>query len=369
MRGVRWAKAGGPAVLPSVLLSVLLLLAVLPLQCAGSAGTVRLLLKVEARLPEGNYRASSVLAGDEILLFGGRNGTGVSSTVVAYDIVNGKASRSSFGLPQPRMASCAAYDGRYAYVFGGSDGGLELDSILRIDPASGNVTTLDATLPSPRIGLAAAMRGGYIYLFGGHSNGTMLTEVLRFDPSTENIGVMNASLPTGRAGMSAASETGGIYLFGGNTDSGGTDEVLLYEPDNGTVSVLPARLPYPVYHAPAVDLGGGILLPGGNAQLRGWSASKATDTIIRFDPATGRSVVLGARLPSPRERAAAESRDGEVIVLGGQQGVKALDEVVSIRAGGAVATPEGGPQTALLSVLLLTGASVTAIALAGRRRN
>jgi N-acetylneuraminic acid mutarotase len=324
-------------------------------------------VKVSGHLPSAVYRAASVDTGDAVYLFGGRNESTTTAAVVKYDKETGMATPAGWSLPGPRMSACAVYDGKYAYVFGGADGGTELDTILKIDLAAGEVRTLDARLPSPRIGLSAAMFGQMAYLFGGHSNGTMITAILRFDPSSGNLSLMGASLPAGLAGMGAAPDARGIFLFGGNTGSGGTDRVMLYEPARDALTVLPKRLPYPVFHAPAVAFEGRILLVGGSGQLLGWEVSRATDSVVEFDPASGKSRTLQARLPSPNERSSAAVSGGKVLVFGGQQGVSALDDIVaisSVRAGQA-----GGPATwiVVMSIVLLTCVAVLAFA-AGRPR-
>jgi len=347
---------------PLAVAAGLLLLAALPAPSAASG----LEVSVVGHLPGGLYRAASVQTGDSVYLLGGRDATNVTASVIRYDIRSGEASGAAFRLPQPRMSACAVCDRGVAYVFGGADGGLELDSILRVDTATGEVSTLGARLPSPRIGLAAALFGNSAYLFGGHSNGTKITAIGRFNLLTENLSLMGASLPSGRAGMGVAAARGGIFLFGGKTDPGASDEVLFFDPANDTLSVLPGRLPYTVYHLPAVPFGGKVLLIGGNAQQPGWNVSRATDTIIEFDPSTGSSSVLPLRLPSPRERASAVPVRSRVLVFGGQEGVSALDEIVAI--GPPAGRDERG--TALWVLALSAGmlVPVAAIALVARRR-
>jgi hypothetical protein len=323
-------------------------------------------VKVVGRLPSGNYRAALVDTGDAVYLMGGRNGTATVSSVVRYDKPTGKAAPAGWSLPEPRMSAAAAYDGNHAYVFGGADGGTELDTILEIDVATGKTSTLEARLPSPRIGLVAAMSGGKAYLFGGHSNGTMISAVLRFDPASGNLSVMGASLPAGLAGMGASADSRGIFLFGGNTGSDGADRVMAYDPARDNLTVLPERLPYQVYHAPAVPFEGRILVVGGSAELLGWEVSRATDTIIEFDPATGHSRILPQRLHSPRERTSAALAGNRVLVFGGQEGVKALDEVVAVSAAGGNAPGDRGMWPAVAAVAFLAPAAVV-LYVVGRR--
>jgi hypothetical protein len=343
-------------------------MAVLLLAAAAPAGALPSYdVKVDGRLPSGNYRAASVDDGKSVYLFGGRNESNVTATVIRYDLKTGAGSLAPFSLPQPRMSACAVLDGKRAFIFGGADGGLELDTILRVELATGNVTTLEARLASPRIGLAAAVFKGSAYIFGGHSNGTKITNITRFDLSTEKTSLMSASLPTGRAGMGIAASPKGIHLFGGKTDPGASDEVLFYDPAKDNLTVLPGRLPYTVYHAPAVELGGQILLIGGSAQLPGWNVSRATDTIVEFDPASGSSRILQERLPSPRERSSG-ARDGDrALVLGGQEGVKALDEIVAISTAGGAAPIGAGIWPAAVAAAFLVPAAV-ALFVIGRRR-
>jgi N-acetylneuraminic acid mutarotase len=222
-------------------------------------------------------------------------------------------------------------------------------------------------LPSPRIGLSAAPWGGLIYIFGGHSNGTMITEILRFDPATEDLSVMGASLVTGRAGMCVISMERGIYLFGGKTQSGSSDEVILYEPGKDSLTVLPERLPYPVYHASAVWTGERAFIIGGSAVLPGWNVSKATDAITEFHPASGVSKISSARLPSPRERTVAAFHGGTIFVFGGQEGVRALDDIVTIGTAKNGANDQDAlvMRAAVIAVLVF---AAFALVLAGTRR-
>ena len=351
---------------PTALLTALLLLLALPYPGLAAGGEWE--VKVSGRLPEGNYRACSVSTGTEVLIFGGRNGTDISSSVLRYDLLSRSISRAPFYLPQPRMSCCAVFDGKVAFVFGGSDGGLELDSILAIDPSAGAVRTSGTDLPSPRIGLTAALWGGQIYIFGGHSNGTMITEILRFVPGTESLTGMGARLATGRAGTGIISTEKGIYLFGGKTDGGSSDEVLLYEPDKDRLTVLPDRLPYQVYHAPAVWTGERAFIVGGSALFPGWNVSKATDAIIEFDPASGVSRICSARLPSPRERTVAAFHGGTIFVFGGQEGVRELDEILTIGPAKGEGKSLGGPvMWAAVPVVLLCLTFALVLARTGRR--
>lgn len=351
---------------PLVLLLAILLLAALPGPSLASEG--KLEARIEGKLPAGNYRAASVTTNDAVFIFGGRNETGLTTAVVRYDATSGEAETVGWMLPEPRMSACAVYDGLHAFVFGGANGGEELDTILSIDLTSGDIRTLDARLPSPRIGLSAIMYGGMAYMFGGHSNGTMIAGILRFDPSTEKLGIMGAALPAGLAGIGIAVDERGILLFGGNTGGGGSDRVMCYDPEKDVMTVLPERLPYPVFHAPAVSFKGKVLLIGGSGQLLGWEVSKATDSIIEFDPPTGNSRILAARLPSPRERTVAAAYGDRVLIFGGQQGVKALDEVVALSATGSgeFATP-GQLSAAVLGTVMLA-ATVSVVMAVARRR-
>jgi hypothetical protein len=64
-------------------------------------------------------------------------------------------------------------------------------------------------------------------------------------------------------------------------------------------------------HAPLVAAGGVLYLVGGRV-----ASGRATRSILRIDPATGR-VSAGGRLPIPLADAAAVSSRGRVLVIGG----------------------------------------------------
>jgi hypothetical protein len=282
-----------------------------------------------------------VTIGHESYIFGGRNETKVTDSVVEFNLTTHVASYAPITLPEPRMSSSVAYDrdSGNVYILAGSDGPSEKDTVYRFVPKDGKIDALAAKVPHPRVGSAAAWSNHFIYLFGGHSNGTMLKEIVKFDPKTLNVTVLKAELPSGRAGMSIAPTPTGIYLFGGNTDAacsanGALDEVLRFDPRSDNLTKMSFKLPYPMFHASGAWTGQKAYFFGGSAVKAGQNVSQATDTIVEFDYASNGTRVIDVRLPSPRERTASSYSDGCAYVFGGQSGVTALDEVVLVSLGG-----------------------------------
>lgn len=294
-------------------------------------------IEVVGHLPTGNYRGPAVTIGSTSYIFGGRNETNVTKAIIKVDLDTGAASYAPFSLPEPRMSSSVVLDKNTGdvYIFAGSDGPFEKDTVYRFNSSQGKVEALGVKIPHPRVGSAVAWSGRFAYLFGGHSNGTMLKEIIRFDPKTLNVTVMDTELPSGRAGMATMNAPGGIFLFGGNTDAtcsanGALDEVLRFDPKTGNLTKLAIKTPYPFFHGSGAWTGSDYYIFGGSAVKPGQNVSQVTDTIIQFNYTSSTFKVLDAKLPSARERTAGAYLDGKAFVLGGQSGIKALDEIVRV---------------------------------------
>ena len=82
-----------------------------------------------------------------------------------------------------------------------------------------------------------------------------------------------------------------------------------------------AQLPTPLSDASAVVVGGRILILGGR------SRAQILDTVVRFDPASGRTSTVG-RLPYPVADAGAAVVDGVGYLVGGERPAKTASSVI-----------------------------------------
>ena len=85
--------------------------------------------------------------------------------------------------------------------------------------------------------------------------------------------------------------------------------------------VMAGQLPTPLSDASAVVLGGRILILGGR------NRAQILDTVMRFDPASGRTSIVG-RLPYPVADAGAAVVDGVGYLVGGEGPAKTASSVI-----------------------------------------
>lgn len=318
---------------------------------AGAFGVLDVAVETPAwALPTRRIHAPAVQSGDVALVLGGASAVdpfGVDygkwlalDSIVAVDLVTGRATTSAARLPEPLYAAAAVWDARAssacpsgcAFLFGGSGAdGAPRSSILRFDPATGEVATLDARLPAPASSLAVAWTGEVAYLFGAGS-----PLILRFDPATEAVEVAAASPLTAADGMgatfdprsSSACPSGCAYLFGGHVPSAtllgqpgldpDRDSVIRFEPVSGAAEALTARLPVATSGVAVAWTGSSAVIVGGSpCDPRG---CRVTVDAIRFDPLGPAVRVLPEPVPLPTMGAAAAWRDGELLLVSGVGG-------------------------------------------------
>jgi len=141
---------------------------------------------------------------------------------------------------------------------------------------------------------------------------------------------------TARQDAGAAFLDGTIYVFGGQAmveDGGWLDDALAFDPTERSVRWVGA-LPWlaPRWSACACAGAEAIYLFSGS------DSAERRDEIVRFDPATGETVVVG-RLPSGRALGGVASASGKVYYIGGLDADGYLDEVIEFDpAAGSVRT-------------------------------
>lgn len=221
-------------------------------------------------------------------------------------------------------------DGR-VIAGGGFDGHRGLTSLEVIDPRSGRTQPLDLSLSQRRIAAAHSLIAGreLFVFFGMEAVGEGMV------PSAEALNLITgehraiAAPPgPGRIGATAtALPDGRILLAGGALPTSKTAESYLFDPASGAFTPLPDRMSVSRGdHAAVLMPDGSVLLAGG--VTRGHTGP-ATDTIERFDPATGRFQLLEIRLPSARTGLAGTAlHDGRVVLLGGMDQTGELGDIL-----------------------------------------
>ncbi len=122
--------------------------------------------------------------------------------------------------------------------------------------------------------------------------------VLLIGPALASSGtvVLVTTMPSAHFGTAAAWGGQDAYYFGGwsHFPLDTWDQIVRVDPDYGTLTVLGATLPAPTAYADSFVYDGEIYLVGGQD---GWPAGQSTRPVMRFDPATETLAIQTATIP------------------------------------------------------------------------
>jgi N-acetylneuraminic acid mutarotase len=282
--------------------------------------------------------AFAVTAGKDgkIYVIGGVNNNGKSSVVEVYNPATQAWSRLT-DMPTPRMylAAATGADGRI-YAMGGIGTSGDVNTVEVYNPTSATWATAAPMQFTHSYFAAAASTDGRIYSIGGINNS---------DPNTASAPVVEAYVPgtnswstvspmiNGRFGFAAVSAADKrIYVFGGE---GPLASVEAYDPVN---DVWNNMLPLPAAvgdEGAATGVDGRIYVLGGNlnGSFSGSSTAQTYSSGFNWFPAPSMPTDLNSNEPnfngSRVETGAALGKDGNLYVLGGNDGNAALTEAQS----------------------------------------
>jgi hypothetical protein len=198
-------------------------------------------------LPEARAGASVVALADGLLLIGGVDAQGAPvRSVWKSTLDEGElgAWAPQTDLPEPRADAEAAVSGTYVFVFGGRDGSGPTATVLRghlpaaadaeeepgAEPAATQIAwaagTGTSNLPAPRTDAAGFLANGGLYLIGGSDGTNVHNELYWAIPdATGNIPewkhLDQSDLPEpGLAGSAAVVSGANAFLVGGRTADG-----------------------------------------------------------------------------------------------------------------------------------------------------
>lgn len=276
------------------------------------------------RLPAPVSRTTAVADGEQVLLLGGLGPGDVStSAVTAVAPANGRARQVGALAVAVHDAAGAALGGD-VFVFGGGAAST-VGSVQRWRPDAPRVV---ATLPEPRSDLAAATVGHVAYILGGFTGGALAATILRTRNGTTFGLAGKLAQPVRYPAVTVTA--GQVWVIGGllgSTDSNAgaqTSDIQRFDPISGRTLVV-GRLPVPLAHAAAFALRGQLYVAGGKVDGQPQTA------IYRIDPHSG-AVSIAGQLPSPRADAAVYDAGGQAWLFGGEltQPTAPLDTVVRL---------------------------------------
>ncbi len=232
-------------------------------------------------------------------------------------------------LQAPVSRAVVVPDGASFLILGGlATGDTSTGAIWKVDPATGSAVSF-GSLATPVHDAAGAMLDHSAYVFGGGSYSTVAT-VQALRPHAAVAGTVG-SLPSGRSDLSSVTIGGRAYILGGY--SGSALEPQILATTTGTSFAPAGELAQPVRYGAVAALDHAIYVVGGVVGTTE-SAAEETGDIQRFDPATGKTAVIG-HLPVPLAHAAAVALGGRLYVLGGRTGSSLSSRIwqINLRSG------------------------------------
>jgi YVTN family beta-propeller protein len=278
------------------------------------------------RLPAPVSRAVVLRSGDRITVLGGLATGDVSTAAIwSLDPLSGRARRAGELSAAVHDAAGAELDGR-AFVFGGGS----LSTVGTVQAFSAGRATVVGSLPVARSDLAAAVVGRRAYVLGGFDGTSLVRDILETTDGTHFRLAGELAQPVRYPAVAAAG--GAIWVVGGqlgtseSTSTGGqTTDIQRFDPATGRTAVV-GHLPAGLGHASAFVLDGQLFVAGGR------SGTALSARIWRIDTASGSASRAGT-LPYRRSDAGVAVVGNRAWLLGGESSgpLAPLDSVVELR--------------------------------------
>lgn len=244
------------------------------------------------------YASSSAAVGNNIYIFGGRDGYGLRTGILKFDTSTETITTLNATMSGGRCEASAAAVGTNIYIFGGiiMSGGTEniSRSILKFDTDTETVTTLSSMLNTATFGSRAISVGTNIYVIGGEIDKQRNFSTLLYKFDSEALTISSTILYLYNSNMAAELVGSDIYLFGGNGLNGGSyitrDTIIKLDTTTETITYLSNKLPYALASSSSASFGDNIYIFGGYS-------SKHTNAILKFNTKTEKITTLDITLP------------------------------------------------------------------------
>ncbi|HET8528017.1 MAG TPA: hypothetical protein VFL60_03830 [Gaiellaceae bacterium] len=268
-------------------------------------------------LPAPVQRATAALDGGSVVIAGGLDAAGASTSgVFRFEPGSGRLTRLG-SLPQPFHDAAGAIIGRRLFVFGGGASvGVSTIQAFDLGTRRGSVV---GQLPRPLSDLAAATVGRTVFLVGGWDNRTPRPEIYA---TTDGVHLrVVGRLPVGLRYPAVAAARGKLVVAGGTGRAGPTRDVYVLDPGSGRVTKLGA-LPLPLAHGSAVTVDGDVYVVGGTT-----AAGHSSTSIVRIDPSHATVTAVGQAAP------VADAAVAGPYLVGGTVNGRAVGVVRRVRGG------------------------------------
>ena len=239
-----------------------------------------------ANVPTGRIKHSAVWTGSKMIVWGGRDSNGVTSSGGLYDPVADTWSATTLtNAPASRLGHTAVWTGSKMIVWGGWDGLINyFNNGNAFDPTSGWNTVPIAT-PNGFAGRwdhTAVWTGSEMIVWGGNTSTGLTNTGAAYNPSTDKWRLLPSSSLTERAEHSAVWTGTEMIVWGGNTALGPVNTGAAYDPTTDTWRAIANPPPGFLGRAnhTAVWTGTEMIVWGGNTSVG------ATNTGAAYNPVT-----------------------------------------------------------------------------------
>jgi N-acetylneuraminic acid mutarotase len=285
--------------------------------------------RLDAAGPPARREHTLTGAGDRAYLFGGRDGSEVLGDLWVLERGRDWRRIDASDAPSPRFGHNAEFAGGRLVVFGGQRGGDLFNDVYVLDPESEAWSRLDPSGPTPgiRYGAGSIAWGRHLVISHGFEFGSRYDDTYSFDTRRERWSDRSPSgrRPVKRCLHHCAVVGDHMLLFGGQTD--GTP----FLGDTWLFDLERASWTESQDGGPSARNLYALASTGEDAYLIGGFGSDGTlDDAWRFDGDDWSRLRPRGTGPSARGGADATVLDGAIIVFGGDDGSKRLDDLYEL---------------------------------------
>ena len=187
--------------------------------------------------PGGRYSHTSIWTGAEMIVWGGRTTSTALNTGGRFNPItlgwNNSTPPTTGDAPVARYDHSAVWSGDEMIIWGGKDGSTHFNNGSKYEFLPNTWTAMNNSslfTPSPRTDHSAIWSGNEMIIWGGRINSTVASDGSLYDPNTDDwTPISNSSSPLARYAHSSIWTGNEMIIFGGNDGTTDLDSGSRYE--------------------------------------------------------------------------------------------------------------------------------------------